>query len=725
MKGIVAFSKINNISDTLLADADIGVVTPLPRPKSKLSQFFGSSWGVALICGVVALSTLGAIIWAGNRPQTPPQPPIGTTQETEGLLPDGEETTQEMPTEAPTEALTNPENASIGLTFVSNGKGKCTVTGIGTCEDKVLVIPTLSPAGDIVTTIGENAFKYCAQIEEVVFPSTLTTIEAYAFLACDNLKKVTIPDGVHTIGDNAFCSCSQLMYVTFEGNIIRNMGQFVFSSTELIHIVLPQKQRSIPVGTFASCTSLESVTIPATVSTIGYAAFADCFRLNTIVYLGSQDSWNAITKENEWDYQAGEYSVQTDNSQTTSPVEGSQGLLYGEYNTQNNTCYVIGWGSCTDKDVVIPTQSPDGYTVKRIYSNAFAGTDIRSVTLHDGITAILSGAFKDCTSLEAVYNMENVTTIYSEAFAGCTSLQKFDFSARLKTIGEYAFQGSALKELNLANSGVKFIEEGAFENCEYLISALLPDECEVGRGVFSGCARLQTATLPKTLDVLQVELFRDCNCLQDVTMYSAVKEIEMLAFYGCYNLISIRFEGKLSQWKKVKLDEEWALGAFPYIKVACLSGGDVWYLHSGDSTPPVEQLVYESSGIGTCTVIDQGYLLETHLTIPATSPDGDKVTVIDGAFIHNTRLASVVIPEGVTEIGISSFYGCMGLTEVHIPGSVWEISMIAFKACESLTDIYYSGTKEEWENITFGRNWDEGMPSYTVHCRDGNIVVEK
>ena len=41
----------------------------------------------------------------------------------------------------------------------------------------------------------------------------------------------------------------------------------------------------------------------------------------------------------------------------------------------------------------------------------------------------------------------------------------------------------------------------------------------------------------------------------------------------------------------------------------------------------------------------------------------------------------VIIPEGVTKIGNSAFYGCANLTSVTIPGSVKEIDKRVFQGC--------------------------------------------
>ena len=54
---------------------------------------------------------------------------------------------------------------------------------------------------------------------------------------------------------------------------------------------------------------------------------------------------------------------------------------------------------------------------------------------------------------------------------------------------------------------------------------------------------------------------------------------------------------------------------------------------------------------------------------------------------RETGLESIVLPEGLTRIGMSLFQGCKQLTEVTIPDSVEEIGYCAFAGCTALSRI--------------------------------------
>ena len=66
----------------------------------------------------------------------------------------------------------------------------------------------------------------------------------------------------------------------------------------------------------------------------------------------------------------------------------------------------------------------------------------------------------------------------------------------------------------------------------------------------------------------------------------------------------------------------------------------------------------------------------------------NSVTSIGGsAFYGCSGLTSITISNSVTSIGGSAFYGCTGLTSVTIPNSVTSIGSLAFQNCTSLISI--------------------------------------
>ena len=168
------------------------------------------------------------------------------------------------------------------LEFYSNGDGTCNVKASNSNLEGDVVIPQVSPAGDIVTSIGESAFYDCYVIESVVIPNNVTSIGSNAFFCCESLTSITIPDSVTSIGSYAFNGCSSLTSITIPDSVI-SIGDFAFyRCSGLTSINIPEGVTSIGYEAFSCCTSLTSITIPDSVTSIGYNAFRGCTSLTSI-----------------------------------------------------------------------------------------------------------------------------------------------------------------------------------------------------------------------------------------------------------------------------------------------------------------------------------------------------------------------------------------------------------------------------------------------------------
>ena len=105
--------------------------------------------------------------------------------------------------------------------------------------------------------------------------------------------------------------------------------------------------------------------------------------------------------------------------------------------------------SGTDDIVFIPSyyrmDNLDGthtsIKITGISAEAFAGKDIRAISLSNFITEIPSGAFENCSELEAIL-CPGVTQIQSYAFKGCDSLREFVVPDSVDTLGNQAFDGT-------------------------------------------------------------------------------------------------------------------------------------------------------------------------------------------------------------------------------------------------------------------------------------------
>ena len=192
-----------------------------------------------------------------------------------------------------------------GLTSVTLGNGVTSIEDgafYGCTGLTSITIP------DSVTSIGESAFVDCTGLTNVTLGNSVTSIEDEAFYDCSGLTSITIPGSVTSIGDGAFDGCTSLtsINVASGNNYYSGINGVLFNKkkTELIRYpegksqtsyTIPNSVTSIGYAAFAGCTGLASITISDSVTSIGGYAFYDCSGLKDVYYTGSEAQWKAIS----------------------------------------------------------------------------------------------------------------------------------------------------------------------------------------------------------------------------------------------------------------------------------------------------------------------------------------------------------------------------------------------------------------------------------------------
>ncbi len=350
------------------------------------------------------------------------------------------------------------------------------------------------------------------------------------------------------------------------------------------------------------------------------------------------------------------------------------------------------------KDTVIPGVI-DGQLVTSIGDNAFKGcSDLRSITIPDGVTSIGDSAFEDCSSLTSITIPNNVTSIGDNAFKGCSDLRSITIPNNVTSIGDNAFKGcSDLRSITIPD-GVTSIGIGAFEECRSLTSITIPDGVtSIDDYAFYWCNSLTSITIPDGVTSIGDFAFCWCSSLTSITIPDSVTSIAKWAFSDCFRLTSITIPDGVT-----------SIGSCTFKECSSLTSITI-----PDGV----------TSIGMCTF--NGCSSLTSIAIP------DGVTSIDwGAFEGCSSLTSITIPDGVTSIGSHAFKECSSLTSITIPDSVtcFEFGLFGSEYvcenCRRLTSITFKGSKAQWRAIK--NNWnfykrDDGFNKWTIHCTDGDI----
>ena len=155
------------------------------------------------------------------------------------------------------------EDASVKSNLKHEVKDSAvTITGCVIQPSGSLIIPS-TIEGKPVTSIRGGAFVFCESLTGITIPDSVTSIGDLCFASCDGLTSIAIPDSVTSIGNEAFAGCTNLRNITI-GSGVTSIGD----------------------DAFHSCSSLRSITIPDGVTTIGKGTFSNCTDLTAVTFFG-------------------------------------------------------------------------------------------------------------------------------------------------------------------------------------------------------------------------------------------------------------------------------------------------------------------------------------------------------------------------------------------------------------------------------------------------------
>lgn len=216
------------------------------------------------------------------------------------------------------------------------------------------------------------------------------------------IKTAKIGEGITTIGDSAFSGCKSLESITLPSTVTR-IEQYAFYGTGLTNVTLPGSVDSIGMYAFADCSQLASVDIGNGVEEIDHAVFYRCLELKK-VYL--PDSIHIIRE--------GAFA----DCASLEEIKIPQGISYLSTDMFSN-CSSL-------KSVEIPSN------ISGVGISAFQGCDnLQSAILSEGVERIDISAFADCSQMKEIYIPASVNFIAGgeyASFSGCTKLADIYYS---------------------------------------------------------------------------------------------------------------------------------------------------------------------------------------------------------------------------------------------------------------------------------------------------------
>ena len=481
----------------------------------------------------------------------------------------------------------------------------------------------------------------------------VTSIDNEAFLGCSGITSITIPNSVTNIGNNAFKNCSGI-------NEVHSLIEEPFA--------IPANAFQLNNGSFTTAT----LYVP-TGTKAKYQATAGWKNFARIVE--EQDETTA-TKDltadmfKAWDGAGKNAKIVNDPAPcpnedgTTSDFETSfalnQELGSGETIFGHLNVYYLWYADLTGAQT-ITFEGTAGLQIRVLMNRAAPTADDTDphggeMTEYKLIIEDNGKAELDVSSLEFVhlnaiktdwnspsgmitkiqYSTEGGETTKSITFTDAEvkrlCVQNWDTNGDGELSEDEAAAVTDLEEVFKENHNIK-----SFNELKYFTGLTA-----IGDYAFFGCSNLTAITIPNSVTYIDSQAFGYCWSLTAIIIPNSVTRIESNAFNSCSSLTSITIPNS----------------------VTSIGGNAFWECAS------ITSIVVEGG--------NPAYDSRNNCNAIINTSNNELIT----------GCKTTIIPNSVTSIGVSAFYGCSGLTSITIPNNVTSIERYAFGDCTGLQEVH-------------------------------------
>ncbi len=633
-------------------------------------------------------------------------------------------------------------SCGIGVTWTLDTEGNLVISGNGSISNYSLGAPWHSQCRFIksiviengVTSIGKEAFRDCTAFKSITIPASVTYIGAYAFRDCTSLENVTICDGLTTIESYAF----------------------------------------------AYCAGLKTITIPASVTSIESYAFGYCNTLKDVYYGGTKSFWekgvntsgnSALTNATIHFLGISVDGITLNTDSITLEVNNTYNLI-AEVTPEDATDKTVTWKSSNEKvavvengtvtakaagKAVITATTVDGgfsasctVTVPGIVASGTCGSNVRWTRSHDNVLTISgNGAMTDYATINKVpwYSSRDlltsvvieagVTSIGDYAFYDCENITSITIPLSVVSINESAFSDCrSLKDVYYAGSKYDWekITIATYGN-GYLKSATIHYSNVVVEEITfnTDSIHLNPTEMYNLVAVISPENATDKTLTwssSDTTVAVVSNGIVTAKAPGNAVITATSADGLCSASCNVTVtgviangicgeNVTWALNSDGLLTI---SGNGAMSDYSFDNTPWNDQTSLIKSVIiedGVTSIGNSSFSNCSNL-VSITIPDSVS-SIGTEAFLECASLESLDIPDSVTFIGEDAFYLCENLTSIVLPDSVTYLGEYAFARCTSLTSITIPDGLTTIEQNTFyycSNITDITIPVSVIYIKD-------
>ncbi len=541
---------------------------------------------------------------------------------------------------------------------------------------------------------------------------------SFAFAATENgYTYIITDDSTATITAYSGTDISVVVPQTLGGVKVSAIGEGVFmENTTINSITLPATVTTIGDNAFLGCTVLTEVNLPAGLTTVGNGAFINCTSLETLVLgnatkLGS-NMLSGCSSLKELTIATDNVAMSTLFSGTTYDKASYPATLKTITVTNDTTVNANAFRAMKNLETINWTKN-----VGTVSNEAFADCTALK-TLNMSIrTKVGVGSFRNCKSLTSIALHSNATEIGASAFEGCTALESITAGNSLRIVAMDAFKGTPwlknqpagivmLNRVFVTYTGSEAVvtlpantlgvAENALMNNKVVRELVIPTSVTyIGKNALTG-TKVEKVTAPfigstKTVAATSVVgyLFGAADANGNASMPSSFKEIELTS---CNTIPQDAFKGS------------------KYITKITL---------------PQAVTVIDKGAFADCTALKQFNYNSKTATVAADAFSGTAASEINfGANVEviptnlctaNSAITTVTIPAKVTQIQTGAFTGCYNIKTINYnAANCTDVAVNAFDYCHRLENIVLgSGVKHIPANL-FSRYSANNMKEITI-----------
>ncbi len=346
----------------------------------------------------------------------------------------------------------------------------------------------------------------------------------------------------------------------------------------------------------------------------------------------------------------------------------------------------------SEKRVLIP-QTLGGVKLEAIAADAFAASEVTTLSLPETLSKIEKGALADCKTLEALS-----TPLSSEEGSGHLGYL-FGASGYMDNSRDVP---ATLKCLRLTGGATELADYALFD-CNDLVCVSLPESIKtLGAYSLYRCISLQ---LLKTADLETVEegALGSCTALEELVFSESLSSMGFGALEGCSGLrrLTLPFVGGTPNQNTY---------------LAYVFGAEVPDFAKGFYPSRLQEIIL----LPSCEALGDYAFFELETLRKVTLPDGIATVGVrafagcvalneisfgagleqirENAFVGCERLERITLGTALSKLGVNAFYGCLSLKEIALPDTLEELPASCFADCVSLEGIELGGVEKVGKN---------------------------